>query len=125
MDPIIANLDDLANLQDKLAAIELRFQERRNEILKPVQEALELLEADLEFDTANIHFSIGVLEQAIKEQVIDLGKSVKGAAIHAVYSKPRVTWDSKGLDGFMVAHPEIGAFRKTGQPSVSFRKIAK
>jgi hypothetical protein len=39
----------------------------------------------------------------------------------AMYTKPRVTWDSKGIEGFSVAHPEINVFRKVGEPSVSIK----
>jgi hypothetical protein len=61
------------------------------------------------------------LESAIKSEVKAFGQSVKGELVMAVWSKPRVTWDNKGLDGFMVAHPEIKAFRKEGEPTVSIR----
>ncbi len=67
--------------------------------------------------------NIAKLTDEIKTAVIAGSASVKGTYLHAVYSKPRVTWDSKGLEGFMVAHPEIEAFRKVGNPSVSIRKI--
>lgn len=43
----------------------------------------------------------------------------------AVYNKGRVSWDSSGLNGYMVAHPEITAFRKEGEPSITLRKIGK
>lgn len=48
---------------------------------------------------------------------------MKGANnMMAVWSKGRVTWDGKGLGGYMVAHPEIEAFRREGKPSVSIRR---
>jgi hypothetical protein len=37
--------------------------------------------------------------------------------------KGRVSWDGKSLDGYMAAHPEISAFRKEGEPSVSLRNV--
>lgn len=121
MEPIIASLDDLANLQDLLVSIELRYQAEREAIIAPVREALEDVDQQLIDATSELRFKIGAMEESIKYQVVDLGKSVKGSSLHAVYSKPRVTWDSKGLDGFAVAHPEMEAFRKVGQPSVSIR----
>lgn len=125
MEPIIANLDELSKLQDEFEAKRLAMEERKAEIMAPIMEELEALEYDFNIDTSELRFKIGATEESIRYQVIDLGKSVKGANLHAVYSKPRVTWDSKGLEGFMVAHPEIEAFRKVGQPSVSLRKISK
>ncbi len=41
----------------------------------------------------------------------------------AIYSKGRMSWDGKRLDGYATAHPEILAFRSEGQPSVSIREV--
>jgi hypothetical protein len=57
----------------------------------------------------------------IKAAVVELGKSVKAAHLHAVYSKPRVNWNSKALDGYALSHPELFAFRREGKPSCSIR----
>jgi len=59
----------------------------------------------------------------VKRLVLEIGDSVKGAFLHAVFAKGRVSWDTKALDGYAVAHPEIVAMRKTGDPSVSIRNI--
>lgn len=79
------------------------------------------IEAEFEDKITQANENINSLESAVKEQVKAFGQSVKGELIQAVWAKPRVTWDNKGLDGFMVAHPEIKAFRKEGEPSVSIR----
>ena len=65
------------------------------------------------------------LETAIKNAVARRGATVRGSVLMAVYTKPRVTWDGGGLEGFMVAHPEISAFRRVGEASVSFRAVGK
>jgi hypothetical protein len=57
----------------------------------------------------------------VKESVIAGGESVKGEFLHAVYVKGRTTWETKLLDGFAAAHPEILQFRKVGEPSVTIR----
>ncbi|MFH1484491.1 MAG: hypothetical protein ABIH46_00325 [Chloroflexota bacterium] len=59
----------------------------------------------------------------VKAAVASLGESVKSKRRHAVYSKGRVSWNSKGLDGYAVAHPEINSFRSEGEPSVSIREV--
>ncbi|MFA6270311.1 MAG: hypothetical protein WC657_03825 [Candidatus Paceibacterota bacterium] len=59
----------------------------------------------------------------IKSDVIAEGKTIKGSRLMAVYAKGRISWDNKGLDGYIVAHPELAQFRKEGEPSVSIRKI--
>ena len=66
---------------------------------------------------------MAALQKSIKRDTIDLGFTTHGRYLMAVWSKPRVTWDSSGLAGYMVAHPEIEAFKKTGKPSVSIRKV--
>ncbi len=66
---------------------------------------------------------ISELEEQAKQAVLEAGDTVKGGALQAVYSKPRVTWDSKQLDGLMIVIPELAQARKVGQPSVSIRKI--
>ena len=48
---------------------------------------------------------------------------LRGANLHAVYSKPRTSWDTKGIAGFAVAHPEILAFQKIGNPSVRIQAV--
>lgn len=63
------------------------------------------------------------LEGNLKAITIAKKETQRGTMHMFSYTKPRVTWDNKGLDGYMVAHPEIKAFRKVGDPSVSVRKI--
>jgi len=57
----------------------------------------------------------------LREDCISVGESVKGSHLQVVYSSPRVTWDTKGLDGYAIAHPEITIFRREGKPSASIR----
>lgn len=64
------------------------------------------------------------LTEEIKSETIAAGETVKGSLLMAVYSKGRVSWDTKALDGYCVAHPEVEQFRKVGEPSVSIRKIS-
>jgi hypothetical protein len=65
------------------------------------------------------------LEKDIKAAVIASGKSIKGAALHAVFAKGRVSWDAKLLEGLMIAVPQLEKARSVGEPSVSIRTIAK
>ena len=58
---------------------------------------------------------------AIKEEVLTRGESIKGDPLSALWVKGRHTWDGKGLAGYAVAHPEIKAFEKVGQPSVTIK----
>jgi hypothetical protein len=61
------------------------------------------------------------LQREVEPLILERSASVKVPGIQAVYTAGRVTWDSKTLDGFAMAHPEIAKARKVGKPSVSYR----
>ena len=65
---------------------------------------------------------MAALTTRIKEDVLRLEESVKGQWLQAVLAKGRTTWDTKKLEGYAIAHPEIERFKKTGNPTVSIRK---
>jgi len=85
----------------------------------------KLAEIDAEFDQKieEISQERAALEAEIKQEVLEAGRTVKGTYHSFVWSKPRVSWDTKALDGYAAAHPEIQAFRAEGAPSVSVRKV--
>ena len=84
----------------------------------------KLAEIDAEFDPKieEILQQKSTLEAEIKQEVLQAGRTVKGTYHAFVWSKPRVSWDTKALDGYAAAHPEIAQFRTEGSPSVSVRK---
>lgn len=67
--------------------------------------------------------AIAEQEAAVKAAVLTHGASVKGAHLQAVWSKGRVSWDTKKLDGLMIAVPQLAQCRSEGAPSVSIRKV--
>ena len=81
------------------------------------------IEEDFEGQLRPLIQELKRLEDNLKAITIAKGETQRGTMHMFTYSKPRVTWDSKGLEGYMVAHPEVKAFRKVGDPSVSVRKI--
>lgn len=91
----------------------------------PADIKAKLAEIDAEFDPkiAELNQTKAILEAQIKEQVLIAGQTVKGSLHQFVFSKPRVSWDTKLLDGYAMAHPEILRFRKEGNPSVSVRGV--
>ena len=125
-------------LLDKLGALESEFtitQMQRNNLIADAQVKLAETAPD-EFatwsnaiqerdNTARQHESdVAELKAQITELTLVEQSTLRGQYYMAVYSKPRVTWDTKGLDGFAVAYPEILAFRKEGEKgSVSFRHV--
>lgn len=86
-----------------------------------VKAALEEIEAEFSDKFERIDQKISSLEFQVKEAVIFEGTTVKGEMLTAVYTKGRVSWDSKALDAMGTMIPAILSARKEGEPSVSIR----
>jgi len=116
-------LDKIAELQYAQSKREQEKQALIDSIL--TQEIKDkITEIETEFaKNDNITDTINLLTNEVKQEVAALGETVKGASLMAVYSKPRVSWDTKALDGYIVSHPELKQFRKEGAPSVSIRGL--
>lgn len=121
LNEIVMKLDQLAELQAQAAALRLDYDAKRADILSAVQSQLDDLDREVKPQMAAAESKAAQLEGEIKTLVIGQGESVKGARLHAVYSAGRVTWDGRGLDGYIAAHSEVAQFRKEGQPSVTIR----
>lgn len=63
--------------------------------------------------------------ETIKAEVIARGESITGSPLSAIWVKGRHTWDGKGLAGYAVAHPEIRAFEKVGNPTCAIKDTSK
>lgn len=117
-------LDELYELREQIQQCEAG---RKSEIDEAIAFcAPEIKEINERYDSqcGPIQSKIRKLDNHIKATVRSaISETVRGTFLMAVWSKPRVTWDSKGLLGYMVAHPEIEAFKRVGEPSVSIRRI--
>jgi len=92
-------------------------------ILTPeIKEKLAEIEAEFQPKIEQLSQEKSALESEIKMEVLEAGRTVKGTYHSFVFSKPRVSWDTKALDGYAAAHPEIAQFRTEGSPSVNVRK---
>lgn len=124
MNTAIELLDKLAEAKSHMDAIRLHYQELRDSVMTEEQrQQLADIEAELATTIEPVQALATKYEAAAKAEVLKIGASVKGAHLQAVWSKPRVSWDTKALDGYAAAHPELTAFRKEGDPSVSIRNI--
>ena len=106
--------------------IDLVSQEKASlidEVLTPeIKEKLAEIDAEFEPKIEQLLQEKSQLEAEIKDEVLNAGRTIKGTYHSFVWSKPRVSWDTKALDGYALAHPEIAQFRKEGAPSVSVRR---
>ena len=116
-------LNELHELKCAAEVARMDCEAKRAEILRPVADELAALEAEYSPLMASVNEKAAALEAQIKVAVVEVGASVKGSELQAVYSRPRVSWDTKALDGYAAAHPEICGFRTVGAPSVSIRAV--
>jgi len=120
---IAAKLDELSEVQSATEITKLDYEAKRAELLKSIRSELDALDAEytplIESSTARS----ATLEAEIRNEVLQHGSSVKGKRLYAVYYQGRVSWDTKSLDSFAATHPEIIAFRKQGDQSVSLRAV--
>lgn len=118
-------LDTLAEYQSQRDAAMLEKQSLIDAIYTAeIKAHVAEIEAEFSAKTEGVTENIAALEAEIKQAVLEHGASVKGSLFHAVFAKGRVSWDTKSLDGYAAAHPELLSFRKEGEPSVSLR-VAK
>lgn len=120
---IIDGLEDLYAQREFLSAEKSKLLDAA--IPPEVKAVIADIEAEFEGKQSAVNSQIADVETTAKELVIQEGATVKGNLIQAVYSKPRVTWDSKILEGLAIAMPEIEKAKKVGSPSVSFRRLGK
>jgi hypothetical protein len=121
---IIDKLNQIADLQSKVDLYRSHFDQIRADLITP-ELAAELKDLEIEQATSiePIQQQISELEREIRERVAMAAQSVSGDYLRAIFVKGRTSWDTKALDGFAAAHPEIEKFRKLGKPSVRIENI--
>jgi hypothetical protein len=119
----IEKLDALAEIQAHKTLLDIEYDEQRKKILASVQEELDALDIEINPQRNKLSEEYGALEMEIRAEVLAGGSTVHGKHMMAVWSKGRVSWDSKQLDGLMIAIPQLAQARKEGEPSVSIRKV--
>jgi len=123
-DEVIQKLDKLADFQLDHDLLNFQKQELIDQVITPeIKEKINEINAEFVAKLEIVNENIAYLERDIKASVIEIGETVRGQYLMAVWARGWISWDTKALDGYTVAHPEISQFRKTGEPSVSVRKI--
>jgi hypothetical protein len=106
--------DQIAELNKRIEALTAPFREQFSEIELQYHGKL----AELEYQASTL------LAQA-KTDVKEIGESVKGKGLHAVYTKPKAIWDAGKLEGLALEHPYLLGARSYSEPSVSIRAVGK
>ena len=95
-------------------------------VLTPeIKEKLNEIEAEFAPKIEELNQRNQALIDTIKGEVLAAGQTISGKYHQAVYVKGRVSWNTKALDGYVAAHPELAQFRKEGDPSVTIKVRAK
>jgi len=118
-------LDELFEIKSQ---IDRQFEAKRlaQEAVIPPEIKKRLEEIDAEFTVPRtVVERMDEITKQVSDEVIERAVTVKGKYLMAVYAKPRITWNTEALEGFVAAHPELLQFRKEGSPSVSIRKIGR
>jgi len=119
---IVAKLEQLKELDAHKEVVRLDKQAAIDKVLTDeIKEQLAAIDTEFDPITENLNTTILAIEADVKQMVFNAGATVKGAYT-AVYNRGRVSWNTKALDGYAAAHPEIEQFKKTGSPSVSIRR---
>jgi len=115
-------LDKLADFRSQRDLIRLQESEAMDAAFpEELRQTLKDIEAEFAGRSEIVNEKIASLEKEIKAEVLEHGETIKGTHLMAVWNKGRVSWNSKALEGYAVAHPEVAAFRKEGKPSISIR----
>lgn len=121
---IETKLLQLQELDAHLEVIKMDKQQAIDTIL-PDEVKANLSAIDDEFDPLSeaVTETRGKLEDEVRVAVLEHGTTVKAASGYtATFVKGSVSWNTKALDGYAAAHPEIKRFRKTGSPSVRLKR---
>ncbi len=125
MDHIAARLEELSEVQAAAEVTRLELEARRAEILASVQAELDALEEEFAPLLAVAEARAEALKEEIKSDVLEHGATVRGGRFQAVYTRGRITWDTRALEAYAEEHPEVNDFPREGSPSVSLRLSPK
>lgn len=120
----LEKLNELAELKAQSDLLKLKKRELIDGILTPeIKSQIADVEAEFEPQETAIREKSSQAEKSVKAEVLEIGSSVKGVALQAVWSKGRTKWNDTELMQYLTVHPEIAYLRTVGKPSVSIRKV--
>ena len=116
-------LDKLAEIRSAVNALSQERQTAIDAAMPPeVKAAMDAIDAEYAGKIGAASQNASELEKNIKDAILATGKSVRGHALHAVWARGRVSWETSKLEGLMIAVPQLKELRKEGEPSVSIRE---
>jgi hypothetical protein len=110
-------LEQMKEVNAALQVTQLDYEAKQNEIMATVQDELDALRDEYAPMLDSARDMLAGLEADAKRHVITSGETAKIEGLAVTFVKGRTSWDTKALDGYSAAHPEIERFRKEGEPS--------
>lgn len=117
------NMKRLEDIRREIDQTRINRAQAVEQVLAPVIDEKRRVEMTFDTRISELEQKALNLENLIIDEVLKRQEGMKGEFLQAVYSKGRTTWDAKRLDGYALAHPEILELRKTGEPSVTIRRV--
>lgn len=116
-------LNRLYELKSTMGELEVRRDEEVKTVLTPeLQEKVDKIFDKRDDTIENVKSQMAGLREEIESEVLSYGKTVKGARLMAVWTKGRVSWDGKKLDGMRALIPQLDTARKVSDPTVTIRE---
>ena len=116
-----ASLEAFLAATDHLELLESECASLKREVMESIAPQLADIDAEFYERINDAKLLVGNLELQVKQAVIARGVSTANERVNVSFTKPRITWDDSGLQGYALAHPEILKFRKVGAPSASIK----
>ena len=115
----LARYEDLVAHRDNLESAKQQLIDAA--IPAEVKAEIDAIEAEIEPEIESLDAEINALAADLKNAVVATGQKIIGTRFQVIYTKPRAKWNTKALDGYAAAHPEILAFRSEGKPGAQIR----
>jgi len=117
-------LEEYTDIVLHKADIESKKQAVIDTILTPeIKQQLADVDAEFAPTIDKLNLDLSIKESELKGAVVQEGQTVKGTTHMAVFSKGRVSWDTKMLDGLSLVIPQLANAKTVGSPSVSIRLV--
>lgn len=118
-------LDRLYILRSNAVDLQLEKDKSQSAIIpKEIRDNLNMLEEKYAGHFSTLKQEMQSLEESIRRDVIQQQENYKGASgMSALYMPGRITWDTRGLEGYSKAHPEVLELRRVGEPFVTIKGV--
>ena len=117
-------LEKLSEFYSQLDVLRLQKEELIDTVMPPeVKQAVDDVNVEFSDKEKAVRENMAALEEQVKQAVIEGGETCKGGALQAVFNKGRVSWDSRKLEGLMIAFPKVVEARRQGDPYVAIKKV--